>query len=121
MNLATSVDSIAVSISNSNFNSNTSSSYPFKPNNFSTAENSADAKANVKSVWFEGEHVKLRAGANVDLLCDNKILSDENALAKDFNKEGIVLVQNTNMMDAENNTIATMYFELDTLQSNAEC
>ncbi|MBR6506964.1 MAG: hypothetical protein IKT37_05125 [Clostridia bacterium] len=77
----------------------------------------ADAKANVKSVWFEGEHVKLRAGANVDLLCDNKILSDENAQAKDFNKEGIVLVQNTNMMDAENNTIATMYFELDTLQN----
>ncbi|MBO7216368.1 MAG: hypothetical protein J6V84_05155, partial [Clostridia bacterium] len=77
----------------------------------------ADAKATVKNVWFEGEHVKLRAGANVNLLRDNKILSEENATAKDFNKSGIVLVQNTNMMDAENNTVATMYFELDILQN----
>ena len=77
----------------------------------------ADAKANVKSVWFEGEHVKLRAGADLTLLCDNKILSEENATAKDFNKSGIVLVQNTNMMDAENNTVATMYIELDSVQN----
>ncbi len=76
----------------------------------------ADAKANVKRVWFEGEHVKLRAGANIDLLCDNKILSEENASAMDYKKDGIVLVQNTNMMDAANNTPATMYFELDSLQ-----
>ncbi|MBO7215586.1 MAG: hypothetical protein J6V84_01155, partial [Clostridia bacterium] len=36
---------------------------------------------------------------------------------KDFNKSGIVLVQNTNMMDAENNTVATMYIELDSVQN----
>ncbi len=76
----------------------------------------ADAKANVTRVWFEGEHVKVRAGADLSLLCDNKILSEENATANNFDKSGIVLVQNTNMMDAENNTTATLYFELDSLQ-----
>lgn len=76
----------------------------------------ASAKANVVKVWFEGENVKVRAGADLDALCDNKILSEGNATANDFNKAGIVLVQNTNMMDAENNTLATLYFELDTLQ-----
>ncbi len=76
----------------------------------------ADAKATVTKVWFEGDNVKLRAGADVNLLCDNKILSEDNATANNFDKEGIVLVQNTNMMDAENNTVATLYFELNTLQ-----
>ena len=74
----------------------------------------ADAKANVKNVWFEGD-VKVRAGADLTLLYDNKILSEENANASDFTKEGIVLLQNTDMNDTEN-TIATMYFELDSLQ-----
>jgi hypothetical protein len=77
----------------------------------------ADAKANVKDVWFEGENVKVRAGADLALLRDNKILSEENAVANDFNKSGIVLVQNTAMMDAENNTVATMYIELDSVQN----
>lgn len=76
----------------------------------------AEAKAKVKNVWFEGEHVQVRAGADLSLLCDNKILSEENAAAQDFKKDGIVLVQNTNMHDTENNTEATIYFELDTLQ-----
>ncbi len=74
----------------------------------------ADAKANVTKVWFEGD-VKVRAGADLTLLYDNKILSEENANASDFTKEGIVLLQNTDMNDTEN-TIATMYFELDSLQ-----
>lgn len=77
----------------------------------------ADAKANVTKVWFEGDNVAVRAGADLSLLCDNKILSDENAEAKDFNKEGIVLIQNTNMHDTENLTRATMYIELDSLQN----
>ena len=77
----------------------------------------ASAKANVKDVWFEGENVKVRAGADLALLRDNKILSEENATADDFNKSGIVLVQNTAMMDAENNTVATMYIELDSVQN----
>lgn len=76
----------------------------------------ASAKAKVVDVWFEGEYVKVRAGADLTQLCDNKILSEENATAKDFEKSGIVLVQNTNMNDTENNTVATLYFELDTLQ-----
>ncbi len=77
----------------------------------------ADAKANVTKVWFEGDNVAVRAGADLSLLCDNKILSEENATAKDFKKDGIVLVQNTNMHDTENLTRATMYIELDSLQN----
>lgn len=42
---ATGVDSISVDISNANFNSNTSSTYPFKPNNFTATASSADSKA----------------------------------------------------------------------------
>lgn len=76
----------------------------------------AEAKATVTKVWFEGEYVKERAGADLSVLCDNKILSEENATANDFSKSGIVLVQNTNMMDGENNTTATLYLELDSLQ-----
>jgi len=76
----------------------------------------ADAKATVVNLEIKGDNVAPRASDKLELLYDGSILSETDAAANDFNKKGIVLIQNKNCT-SEDLTEVTIVFELDSLQS----
>ncbi|MBR4851968.1 MAG: hypothetical protein IKV01_00030 [Clostridia bacterium] len=74
------------------------------------------AESNVIGVEFKGDHIKPLAADDPAQLYDGSVLSDADAAASDFNKPGILLVQNTNC-NSEEPSECTIIFELDSLQS----
>ncbi len=76
----------------------------------------ASAATNVIGVEFKGEYVKPLAADDPAQLYDGTVLSEADAAASDFNKAGILLIQNTNCT-SEEPTECTIVFELDSLQS----
>ncbi len=76
----------------------------------------ASAKGTVVNLEIKGDNVAPRASDKLEVLYDGSILSDSDASANDFNKKGIVLIQNKNCA-SEDLTEVTIVFELDSLQS----
>ena len=74
------------------------------------------AESNVIGVEFKGDYIKPLAADDPAQLYDGSVLSDADAAASDFNKPGILLVQNTNC-NSEEPSECTIIFELDSLQS----
>ncbi|MBO5790077.1 MAG: hypothetical protein J6R40_02875 [Clostridia bacterium] len=76
----------------------------------------ASAKGTVVNLEIKGDNVAPRASDKLEVLYDGSILSDSDASANDFNKKGIVLIQNKNCA-SEDLTEVTIVFELDSVQS----
>lgn len=76
----------------------------------------AFAESNVIGVEFKGDYIKPLAADDPAQLYDGTVLSEADAAANDFNKAGILLIQNTNCTSEEPSE-CTIIFELDSLQS----
>ena len=74
------------------------------------------AESNVIGVDIKGDYIKPLAGDDPAQLYDGTVLSDADAAANDFNKAGILLIQNTNCASEEPSE-CTIVFELNSLQS----
>lgn len=76
----------------------------------------ASAETNVVSIEFKGDSIKPLASDDPAQLYDGAILSEADATACDFNKAGILLIQNTTCTSGTP-AECTIVFELDSVQS----